>query len=220
MSLLAHDMRNPLAALSTNVNFIRSVMKNRIPDVDEALSDCALSCAALGHIIGNLDVLSRAFAPAPPVGQTTPLQKTTTDAIARWAPLAATSGIEVELLADERAYAILVDGYLFNRALDNLLANALQHSPPGGKVILEYTARADRGYVIVIDDGPPVPEHLREVVVTAPGQTAAKSRYEARYGRGLGLYCASEAARVAGAELVLGDRGGRSRFELSAPLVP
>jgi len=218
MSLLAHDMRNPLAALSTNINFIRSVMKNRVTDVDEALSDCAVSCTLLGHIIGNLDVFSRAFADTPPVRQALPLQKTSGDALARWAEHARTSGIELELSADERKSAVLVDPYLFSRALDNLLANALQHSR--GKVMLECTARGDRGYLIVTDSGPAVPDDLRDFVMTAGGQNAAKFKYEARYGSGLGLYCAAEAARAAGAEVALGERSGGSMFELSAPLAP
>jgi hypothetical protein len=74
------------------------------------------------------------------------------------------------------------------------------------------------GVVVIEDQGPLVPEDLRSVATTAEWQGNAKQRYEARYGRGLGLFCAAEAARIAGASVSIADRGGRSTFELSAPL--
>src|SRR6267378_720347 len=57
LALLAHDLRNPLSAVLTNVNFVKSTMRGRAPDIEEALGDSALSCATLGQVIGNLDVL-------------------------------------------------------------------------------------------------------------------------------------------------------------------
>jgi hypothetical protein len=54
-------------------------------------------------------------------------------------------------------------------------------------------------------------------VLTVEGQSEAKKRYEARYGRGLGLYCAAQAARIGGAELTVGEGDGRFRIELWGP---
>jgi hypothetical protein len=70
----------------------------------------------------------------------------------------------------------------------------------------------------VSDDGPVVPEDLRAAVLTADGQAAHKKRIESRYGRGLALFCAAEAAISAGAEVVVGERDGRSILLLLAPL--
>jgi hypothetical protein len=69
------------------------------------------------------------------------------------------------------------------------------------------------------DQGPVVPPEFRESVLVEEGQVAAKTRYEARYGRGLGLYCAGQAARIAGAELILGEAEGRFTADLWGPLV-
>ena len=87
-------------------------------------------------------------------------------------------------------------------------------------MLIECAATADRGILLILDDGPDVPADLRNLAISPEWQGQAKLRYEARYGRGLGLYCASEAARIAGAELTIGNRAGRSTFELSAPLSP
>jgi signal transduction histidine kinase len=129
-------------------------------------------------------------------------------------------GVEVEIVPGPHAPRLLVDPSFFGRALDNLIANALQYSPHKGKVRIECSSRKDRGFLTVTDDGPSVPVDLREIALMAEGQNVAKQRYEARYGRGLGLYCAAEAARISGADVTIGERGGHSALEISAPLVP
>jgi len=220
MSLLAHDLRNPLSAVMTNVNFVRSSMRGRAPDLEEALSDSALSCTMLGQVIGNLDILSRAFSTLPLMKQPTAARSAADEAVVRFAPQAAICGVRIEAPSGPDAPVLFVEPNFFARALDNLVANALQYSPAKGKVLIECAATADRGILVILDDGPVIPADLRSLAALPEWQGQAKLRYEARYGRGLGLFCASEAARIAGAELSIGDRTGRSTFALSAPLAP
>jgi two-component system, OmpR family, sensor histidine kinase CpxA len=113
---------------------------------------------------------------------------------------------------------VLADPMFLGRALDNLLANALQYSPAKGKISIELATKDERGGLFVTDQGPVVPPEYRELIFTAEGQAAAKKRYEARYGRGLGLYCAAQAARLAGTEIRVGERDGQFLVELWAPL--
>jgi len=218
MAILAHDMRNPLAALLTNVHFVQSVARDTTLDIDEALSDSALSCAILSQIIGNLEVLGRAFASSRPSPTPVGTREAASQAVARAAPHAALAGIETVIGAGSSGAAVLVDPMFLGRALDNLLANALQYSPAKGKISIELVTKDERGGLLVTDQGPVVPPEYREVVFTAEGQAVAKKRYDARYGRGLGLYCAAQAARLAGADLRVGERDGQFLVELWAPL--
>jgi len=218
MAILAHDMRNPLSALLTNLHFVQSVTRGSTLEVTEALSDSALSCTILTQVIGNLEVLGRAFGAAllapTPVGT----REAASQAVARAAPQSTLAGIDARVAPRAPGATVLVEPMFFGRALDNLLANALQYSPPQGKVSLELLTEDGRGGVLVIDSGPVVPLEFRERVLTEEGQAASKKRYEARYGRGLGLYCAAQAARIAGAEITVGERGGRFCIELWGPL--
>lgn len=65
--------------------------------------------------------------------------------------------VRVEVDAEEA----LVDPGQLGRILDHLLHNALRHSPPDGVV----TVRAERDehglHLVVLDEGPGIPEHLR-----------------------------------------------------------
>jgi signal transduction histidine kinase len=216
MSLLAHDMRNPLSAVLTNINFVKSSIRGRAAEVEEALADSALSCTMLGQVISNLDVLARTLATTALTRQPTVAKRAADEAAARFAPQAAVTGVRIEVHETTKATALLVEPTFFTRALDNLIANALQYSPPSGLVRIECGEAGDKGVVSVADEGPAIPADLRELALSPEWQSQAKQRYEARYGRGLGLYCASEAARIAGADLKIGERDGRSAIELSA----
>jgi len=219
MAILAHDMRNPLSALLTNIHFVQSVARGSTLDVDEALSDSALSCTILSQVIGNLEVLGRAFGPTnlspTPLGT----REAAGQAVARASAQASLSGVEIVILPGSGA-TVHVEPVFFGRALDNMLANSLQYSPARGKVTIELATKGDRSGVWVSDSGPIVPPDFRERVLTVEGQSAAKKRYEARYGRGLGLYCAAQAARIGGAELTVGEGDGRFRIELWGPHAP
>jgi signal transduction histidine kinase len=216
MAILAHDMRNPLSALLTNIHFVQSIARGSTLDVDEALSDSALSCMILSQVIGNLEVLGRAFGPAnlplTPLGT----REAAGQAVARASAHATLAGIELVMMPGSGA-TVCVEPLFFGRALDNVLANALQYSPARGKVTIELATNGNRSGVFVSDSGPIVPVEFRERVFTEEGQSAAKKRYEARYGRGLGLYCAAQAARVGGAEILVGEGEGRFRIELWGP---
>jgi signal transduction histidine kinase len=218
MAILAHDMRNPLSALLTNIHFVQSVTRGTAVDVDEALSDSVLSCAILGQIIGNLEVIGRALAPSVPLPTPLRTREAASQALARAAPHATLAGVETSIAAGSADATVLVDPLFLGRALDNVLANALQYSPAKGKITIELVTRDERGGLLVIDNGPVVPADSRQRVLTQEGQAEAKKRYEARYGRGLGLYCAAEAARLAGVDIALGERAGQFVVELWAPL--
>jgi signal transduction histidine kinase len=173
----------------------------------------------LSQVIGNLEVLGRVFGPVNLRPTLMGTREAAGQAVARASAQATLAGIELVILPGSGA-TVNVEPVFFGRALDNVLANSLQYSPARGKVTLELATEGERSGVWVSDGGPIVPPEFRERVLTEDGQSAAKKRYEARYGRGLGLYCAAQAARLGGAELILGEGDGRFRIELWGPLAP
>ena len=72
-------------------------------------------------------------------------------------------GIDVDFLLPESA-TVLADQRLFLRAIENLLRNAVRHS--GGRVQLVLTADDEHVRISVHDDGPGIPDELREKVST------------------------------------------------------
>ncbi|MFS2160120.1 ATP-binding protein [Pseudomonas sp. Pseusp122] len=90
---------------------------------------------------------------------------------------------------------------MIERAMDNLLRNALRFNPPGARIEMQACRVGDRAQLSVRDHGPGVaPEHLAQLgepFYRAPDQTAP--------GHGLGLAIAKRAAERHGGHLTLGN---------------
>jgi signal transduction histidine kinase len=85
----------------------------------------------------------------------------------------------VQLVADRR---------LFQRAVENVLRNAVQHAR--GKVLLELSLDEHNVRVAVHDDGPGIPEELRdEVMIPFVRLDADRSRTTGGVGLGLAIVC-------------------------------
>jgi signal transduction histidine kinase len=112
------------------------------------------------------------------------------------------------------------DPMLLDRVVENLLANAAKHTPPGTRVILSVRARRGDAVISVTDDGPGIPtEELKHI-----GDRFYRGSNTATYrirGLGLGLALVSEVLELHGSELEVDshvDQGSQFRFRL--PVVP
>jgi len=73
-------------------------------------------------------------------------------------------GIRFEIVADEGVAMLKGDGAVLRRVVDNLLSNAIEHSPQGGVVRVAVT-HCDEGIEIsVADQGPGIPPEHREKI--------------------------------------------------------
>jgi K+-sensing histidine kinase KdpD len=109
---------------------------------------------------------------------------------------------------------------MFVRALSNVIRNAIQH---GGESPVRVSAvgGAKTAKIRVADGGTPLDLAAKPSPFTPAGQLASKHSHQGRYGRGLGLWCASVTAVAAGATLSssAGKAEGESNvFELEVAL--
>jgi signal transduction histidine kinase len=83
---------------------------------------------------------------------------------------------------------VFADRRLFQRAIENILRNAVQHAR--GKVLLELTRDDEHVRVAVHDDGPGIPEELRDKVTTPFVRLHAdRGRKTGGVGLGLAIVC-------------------------------
>jgi signal transduction histidine kinase len=218
LGLLAHDLRNPLSALHSNLGYLRSVVPEADVDAREALSDGLVSCDGLAHIIDNIELLGQTMRDGTRTDASLlDLAALVTDVVASCRAMAESHGVSVEWLGGVKEPAT-VQGprELVVRALSNLVRNSIQHSPSGAMVRVSMRLAPDVLSVIVEDAGAPLVGAVRASAFTPAGQGGAKSVPNGRYSRGLGLLSAALAATAAHATVRAVDppRGSGNAFEL------
>ena len=198
---VAHEVRNPLGGMELFAGLLEEELSGAVPSVEEAK----------GHVTrvrAELRYLTRIVEDFLAFAREQPLSLSTVDgpgllaaAAAHLAGEAQERGVEVVLEAAPGR--VQVDEGLVTAALVNLLKNALQASPPGGKVVLRGRSEAGRYALEVADDGPGIPE-AEAARVFEPFFTTREK------GTGLGLPLARKIAEAHRGELALQSRPGRT----------
>jgi two-component system, OmpR family, heavy metal sensor histidine kinase CusS len=158
---LAHELRTPIANILGESQV--ALTRARTPDeYREVIESGVGECERLSGIIDNLLFLARAEAADGHI------QRTLFDGNAAIAKIAAF----YEPIAEEQQTTITCTGeadiyadrMLFDRAVSNLLENALRYTPAGGSIIISIAGGAAQSEISVKDTGCGIaPEHIPRV---------------------------------------------------------
>lgn len=126
---------------------------------------------------------------------------------ARWVAIAGRKGVDIEVDLPESG-TVVADPSLTRRILDNLIDNALRHSPTGGRVRVS-ASRCEGGWLFAVSDqGPGIaPEQRAHVFERFARADSARSR-KGDGGTGLGLTLSLAFARAQGGDLRLAEAPG------------
>lgn len=201
LAAVSHDLRTPLAAIKAAVSSLRSD-DVAWSDEDEAelLEGIEDGADRLDHLVGNLLDMSRLQ-----TGTVTPLIRVTD--LDEVVPMALVSvPVEsVELDIPESLPMVAVDRGLLERAVANIVENAVKYSPEGVPVSVAASALGDRVEVRVADRGPGVPDDEKERIFE-PFQRYGDAPRGA--GVGLGLAVARGFTEAMGGTLSAEDTPG------------
>ncbi len=196
---LAHQLRSPLHALRLELESIL-LRKGLDPDLADRLGGWMEDIDHLICVIEQMLFLAQTEDPTlvihrEPIPAESLLQQT----LHPFLILAEDRGIEFSVEASE-GLVLHGDATLLRQALHNLLANAVRHSPEGGRIRLAASSGPGGPEVVVDDQGPGFPPELLSEV----GRRFLKIHGESRPGCvGLGLAIASGIAQIHGGTLVL-----------------
>lgn len=106
------------------------------------------------------------------------------------------------------------DAQLLTQMILNLLENAISHTPPGTRILLDLRADGGKAILSVADNGPGIPASEREKALSRFGRL----HHSEAPGHGLGLALAASVARLHGGTLDLTDAAPGLRVVVTLPL--
>ena len=189
VSSIAHDLRTPLFALRGYLDAIATGIGNPHERLDRARA----KAQQIDRLVTGLFDYARADIDERPRLQSTDLAEAVIDATAAFELAAGERGVKLQVTAHTRP-SVPIDRDGFERALANVLDNALRHTPRGGTVDVACGEDADHAFVRVIDDGPGIAPDLLPHLFELTARTTSSSRS----GAGLGLTIAARLLRNQG----------------------
>ncbi|SEC94385.1 two-component system, OmpR family, sensor histidine kinase KdpD [Streptomyces sp. 3213] len=214
LAAVSHDLRTPLAGIKAAVTSLRSEdVAWSDEDQAELLAGIEDGADRLDNLVGNLLDMSRLQ-----TGTVTPMiREVDLDEVVPMA-LGGVPEDTVELDIPETLPMVAVDPGLLERAVANLVENAVKYSPDTTPVLVKASAIADRVEIRVVDRGPGVPDEAKNRIFE-PFQRYGDAPRGA--GVGLGLAVARGFTEALGGTLSAEDTpGGGLTMVLSLQLAP
>ncbi|HEX4527206.1 MAG TPA: HAMP domain-containing sensor histidine kinase [Gaiellaceae bacterium] len=200
----SHELRTPLTSTRTNIDLLR---EGRLPEDEarRALDEAAVELAALTTLVSDLVELAR--------GEERKLRVEEVhldDLVGGAVERAKSRAPDATFVTSLSPTVVRADPVLLERAVLNLLDNAVKYSPPGAPI--EVTVR--EGEVIVADHGPGVAD---EDVARIFDRFYRSAGARSKPGAGLGLAIVREAARAHGGDATVESSPRGARFHLTLP---
>ncbi|MFK0216714.1 ATP-binding protein [Streptomyces vinaceus] len=211
LAAVSHDLRTPLAGIKASVTSLRSDdVEWSEDDKAELLEGIEDGADRLAALIGNLLDMSRLN-----TGTVVPLiRETDLDEVVPMA-LGGVPEDSVDLDIPETLPMVAVDRGLLERAVANIVENAVKYSPHGHPVNVSASALANRVELRVVDRGPGVPDEAKDRIFE-PFQRYGDAPRGA--GVGLGLAVARGFTEAIGGTLSAEDTpGGGLTMVLTLP---
>jgi signal transduction histidine kinase len=212
-AVVAHEVRNPLAVI---FNCIGTLEKQSAPPEERAalLGILAEEANRLNDLVSELLDFAR---PGEVLLESESLEEVVAGAIAavRVAePRVESDSFDIELEVTRPLPPLLLDARLVRRAVINLVCNAVQSMPDGGRIVVRVSEDALDGRpaarIEVTDDGPGIPR-ATQARIFEPFFTTKAS------GTGLGLSIVKRVTEAHHGELTVFSEGSGTTFTIRLP---
>jgi len=221
MADVAHELRTPLSVIQGN---LRAILDDVYPLEKGEVARLYDQTRHLSRLVNDLHDLAQAEAHELPLSRhrldLVGLVEATTEL---FAPLAEAEEVALQVELPPSPLSLTADRARLTQALQNLLANALRHTPAGGTIAVRVRPTQEAGgstvHLIVEDTGVGIePDHLPHLFERFYRTDRARSRDTG--GTGLGLAIVQAIAVAHGGQVLVQSKGEGygSRFVIALPV--
>ena len=177
--MVGHDIRNPLQAIIGDIflakNDISSCSDSALKaSVQENLSEIERNVEYINKIVADLQDFAK---PLNPIAMEADLRHIVSQVIGNYR---VPENVQATITIEKDAEKIVVDSAYLQRILSNLVNNAIQAMPNGGKLTVHAYSKGRDNIITVEDTGVGIPEEARSKLFTPLFTTKSK-------GQGFGL---------------------------------
>ncbi|NNF05874.1 MAG: hypothetical protein HKN21_03875 [Candidatus Eisenbacteria bacterium] len=207
---VAHELKTPIAVMLTESELI-DPSTDSTEELQQYRKSVTTEMKRLGSMVEGMLTLARSDQAEIFARQTeVPLNDIALDSVVRLTIEAEPKSITLLPTLDESGNATVQgDPDLIATLLDNLIRNAIRHSPDGGTVGVTVSSGADQAFLSVWDEGPGIPEQYLDQITEPFFQVPDQPGIDRRAHWGLGLAIVKTVASAHGGKLSVRNREDR-----------
>ena len=209
--MVGHDIRNPLQAIISATYLVKEdltcLQQNEIKQsLIESMKEIEEQTSYINKIVSDLQDYSKRLSPLIEEIDLKQLLENLLISTETDENVTMTSEIKDDVKK------VKVDPDYLKRILTNLITNAEQAMPNGGKITITATKEKDTCIITVEDSGEGIPEDIKSKIFTPLFTTKSK-------GQGFGLAVSKRLANAMGGDINFeSEKGNGSKFKVILPL--
>lgn len=209
VGVMAHEVRNPLAVIQMSIGYLENQLDNSAPKVKKHLQTIQEEIERANKIIQDIVVYTK-----PPASHYERINVNTQVRLALARALMESDGRNIEVIKniDKNSITVEMDKEHLQQVLQNLLKNACQAMPAGGRLTVSSSSYLTFAEIRISDTGDGIPEDKVDKIFE-PFVTTKRD------GMGLGLFISRRLVeRYQGEIVVQSRRGEGTTFVIRFPL--
>jgi PAS domain S-box-containing protein len=209
--MIGHDIRNPLQAIFGDTYLLKKDVES-LPEsevktnINVSINGIEENLSYINKIILDLQDYSK---PPKPTLEVVPIEKILQEVLST---LDIPKAIQVTLLLEDNSLELKTDPTYMKRIMANLISNAIQALPNGGKISIGVKRNQDKAFVSVKDTGQGIPVEIRDKIFAPLVTTKPK-------GQGFGLAVVKKLTEALNGNVTFESELGKgTQFNIELPL--
>lgn len=205
----AHELRNPLNSAKLQFDVLERRIRRFINDPSVA-EPAALARQEIERLCDLVEDFLAYAKPAPLAPMMCDIVTLAEHVVETEQAFAHDHGVALAIERPSSRWHARVDGDKVRQAIKNVVRNGLEAAPRGGRVDVQVNGGTDNVHIIVIDNGPGIPDNVRARLFEPFFSTKD-------CGTGLGMSIVQSVVAMHGGALAIGSSSAGTRVDLSLP---